>query len=152
MYRPRRVRRRRATTPFLSDAAARGRRCLCARGAQATRHPTVSDRWPKQPSTAAVSVSVNELAIWHHVRFAKKLQLKNTLLIRCQCAGIRVRAGGPVVAPSSDCTLRDSAAMPSTNSQRIDTSESDPSSSSTACQWSDPDSDVSESQAACATL
>ena len=36
----------------------------------------------------------------------------------------------------------------STNSQRIDTSESDPSSSSTA--WSDPD--VSESQAAYATL
>ena len=52
------------------------------------------------------------------------------------------------MAPSSDCTLRDSAAMLSTNSQRIDTSESDPSSSSTA--WSDPD--VSESQAACATL
>jgi hypothetical protein len=52
------------------------------------------------------------------------------------------------VAPSSDCTLRDSAAMLSTNSQRIDTSESDPSSSSTA--WSDPD--VSESQAAYATL
>ncbi len=41
------------------------------------------------------------------------------------------------MAPSSDCTLRDSAAMLSTNSQRIDTSESDPSSSSTA--WSDPD-------------
>ncbi len=50
-----------------------------------------------------------------------------------------------LVAPSSDCTLRDSAAMLSTNSQHIDTSESDPSSSSTA--WSDPD--VSESQAAC---
>ena len=54
------------------------------------------------------------------------------------------------MAPSSDCTLRDSAATLSTNSQRIDTSESDPSSSSTVTAWSDPD--VSESQAACATL
>ena len=52
------------------------------------------------------------------------------------------------MAPSSDCTLRDSAAMLSINLQRIDTSESEPSSSSTA--WSDPD--VSESQAAYATL
>ena len=54
------------------------------------------------------------------------------------------------MAPSSDCTLRDSAAMLSTNSQRIDTSESDPSSSSESTAWSDPD--VSESQAAYATL
>jgi hypothetical protein len=77
----------------------------------------------------------------------QKLQLKDTLLIRF--AGIRVRAReSALVAPSFDCTLRDSAAMLSTNSQRIDTSESDPSSSSTA--WSDPD--VSESQAAYATL
>jgi hypothetical protein len=52
-----------------------------------------------------------------------------------------------LVAPSSDRALGDSAAMLSTNSQRIGTSESEPSSSSTA--WSDPD--VSESQAACVT-
>jgi hypothetical protein len=80
---------------------------------------------------------------------SQKLQLNNTRLIRF--AGIRVRAAGAFVRVaqcSSDRTLGDSAAMLSTNSQRIGTSESEPSSSSTA--WSDPD--VSESHAACASL
>ena len=78
---------------------------------------------------------------------SQKLQLKITLLIRL--AGIRVRAGGAFVRlHTAAMSLRDSAAMLSTNSQHIDASESESSPSSTA--WSDPD--VSESQAACATL
>ena len=64
----------------------RGRRCLCARGAQATRHLTVAGRMPEQPSTAGRIGTMFGL---------QKLQLKNTLLIRC--AGIRVRAGGAFV-------------------------------------------------------
>jgi len=64
----------------------RGRRCVCARGAQATRHPTVSEQRPEQPPTAGRIGTVFGL---------QKLQLKHTLLIRF--AGIRVRAGGAFV-------------------------------------------------------
>ncbi len=127
MYCPRRAGR--GTTSFPSDAWSALFVCAWCAG---TRHPTVSERRPEQPSTAGQIGTVFAL---------QTLQLKNTILIRF--AGFQVR----VVAPSSDCKLRDSAAMPSTNSQRIDTSESESSSSSTA--WSDHD--VSESQAACAT-
>ena len=64
----------------------RCRRCLRARGAQATRHPTVAGRMPEQPSTAGRIDTMFDM---------QKLQLKDTLLIRF--AGIRVRAGGAIV-------------------------------------------------------
>ena len=65
MYRPRRVGR--GTTAFLPT---RGRRCLCARGAQATLHPTVSDRRREQPSTAGridTMFGLQELQLKEHI-------------------------------------------------------------------------------------
>jgi hypothetical protein len=60
---------------------------VCARGAQATRHPTVSERRPEQPSAAGRVGTVFAL---------QELQLKNIrfALPQWHMAGIRVRAGG----------------------------------------------------------
>ena len=60
---------------------------------------------PEQPSTAGRIDTMFDM---------QKLQLKGTLLIRSQ--GSESALVAPVHTPSSDCTLRDSAAMLSTNS------------------------------------
>ncbi len=86
----------------------------------------VAGRRPEQPSAADRIGTV----CGHG---SQKPQLKNTRLIRF--AGIRVHADGAFVR--SHAVRLGGHAIYCTNSQRIDSSESEPSSSSTA--WSDPE-------------
>ena len=83
---------------------------LYERGAQATRHPTVAGRRQEQPTVA------DRLAL------GAVRSLLNQNARRFVGESVSQGSEFALVALTSDCTLRDSAAMLSRNSQRTDSS------------------------------